>query len=64
MAKEPIAGLAFKKPRPSGPTIKISLAKMGSNATAPPKRTANKSREIAPKKTCSPNTKSIPDFMD
>ena len=44
---EPADAAARIKPKPSGPTFKISLAKTGSKATAPPKKTENKSRLIA-----------------
>ena len=35
-------------PRPAGPTWSTSFAKTGSSATAPPKRTAKRSSEMAP----------------
>lgn len=46
---EPISLAAFNMPKPSGPTFKISLAKTGTKATAPPNNTANKSSVSAPK---------------
>ena len=45
----PTAGAARNIPNPSDPTSKISCAKIGSKATAPPKRTAIISRLRAPK---------------
>ena len=45
---EPAKGAARMMPNPSGPTLKISLAKTGSMATAPPKSTANISSDNAP----------------
>ena len=47
--KAPIAGAALKTPNPSEPTFKISIAKIGNKATAPPKSTATISSVIAPK---------------
>ena len=41
-------GAARRIPRPFGPTERISEAKIGRRAVAPPKRTANKSRVIEP----------------
>ena len=46
----PIAGAARSAPRPVGPTNRISAAKIGRIATAPPNSTANRSRVIAPMK--------------
>ena len=56
MQIEPISDAAFKKPKPSGPTFKISLAKTGTIATAPPKRTANRSKDNAPNNSLVLNT--------
>ena len=44
----PISVAALSHPKPIGPTFNISLANTGTIATAPPKRTANKSNESAP----------------
>ena len=46
---EPISDAALRSPKPSAPTFKISLAKTGIMATAPPKRTANISKHNAPR---------------
>ena len=59
-ASAPMAGAARNKPRPQGPTIKISLANMGSKAVAPPNSTANKSSEMAPSKSLLCHTKCTP----
>ena len=48
---EPTAGAARRKPRPVGPTSRMSLANTGKSATAPPRSTAKRSSEIAPSKT-------------
>ena len=45
----PSAGAARIKPSPSAPTFKISCAKIGISATAPPKNTENMSRLNAPR---------------
>ncbi len=47
----PIAGAARSPPRPSGPTWRISWAKIGRIATAPPNSTARRSSTIAPTNT-------------
>ena len=47
----PIAGAALSRPRPQGPVCRMSRAKMGSKAVAPPSSTANRSREITPSTT-------------
>ena len=56
----PIAGQALKRPSPCGPTCRISEAKTGSIATAPPKSTANISSENAPRSSGVLKTKSNP----
>ncbi len=53
-ANDPTAGDARSNPRPVGPTSRMSFAKIGRRATAPPSRTAKRSREIAPSKTRRP----------
>ena len=58
----PIAGAARKIPKPSEPTFKISCAKMGNKATAPPNNTAIISNESAPKITLFWNTNLTPSF--
>ena len=50
-ASAPTAGALRSTPRPSGPVWRICFAKSGSSAIAPPKRTANRSSEIAPSMT-------------
>jgi hypothetical protein len=47
VSNPPMAGAALKIPKPSEPTCKISCAKMGNKATAPPNKTANISNERA-----------------
>ena len=47
----PIPTPALSQPRPTAPTPKRFSAIAGSKATAPPKSTATRSREIAPNKT-------------
>ena len=47
----PAGAEARRSPRPVGPTSRMSFAKIGSNATAPPRSTAKRSSEIAPKST-------------
>ena len=44
----PISEAAFNQPNPMGPTFNISTAYTGIMATAPPNKTANKSKERAP----------------
>ncbi len=46
----PTAGAARRAPRPCGPTCRISSAKIGRMATAPPNSTASRSSVIAPRK--------------
>ena len=58
----PTAGAALNSPNPSEPTFKMSCAKMGSNATAPPKRTAIISKLKAPKMAFVLNTNRTPSF--
>ena len=58
--KAPTAGAARNIPNPSDPTSKISCAKIGSNATAPPKRTATISKLKAPKIALVLNTNRTP----
>ena len=47
----PTAGALRNRPRPIGPTCRMSRANTGSSAVAPPSSTANRSSEIAPKTT-------------
>ena len=46
----PTAGAARRAPSPCGPTCRISSAKIGRMATAPPNSTASRSSVIAPRK--------------
>ena len=62
MQMAPISVAAFNHPNPIGPTAKISLAKTGTMATAPPKKTANKSRDKAPSTSLVLNTNRNPSF--
>ena len=59
---EPISAAAFSQPKPTGPAFKISRAKTGIIATAPPNNTANKSRERAPNTSLVEKTKRNPSF--
>ena len=43
----PRPGAARSQPRPAGPTCRMSFAKIGSSATAPPNNTANRSSVMA-----------------
>ena len=56
----PTAGAARSRPRPHGPTCRMSLANIGSSAVAPPSSTANRSSEIAPSITGWPRRKPMP----
>ena len=58
----PTAGAARNSPNPSEPTFKISCAKTGSKATAPPKRTAIMSKLKAPKIAFVLKTNRTPSF--
>ncbi len=51
MVRAPSDGAARSQPRPTGPTPRMSLAKIGSRATAPPRSTAKRSSVIAARKT-------------
>ena len=44
----PSAGALRSRPSPAGPTARMSRAKIGSSAVAPPNSTQNRSSEIAP----------------
>ncbi len=48
MVTAPAAGAARSIPNPTGPARRISCAKMGISATAPPSSITNKSSEMAP----------------
>ena len=56
----PSDGAALNKPSPSDPTFRISSAKTGSKATAPPNNTEKRSRESAFKITLFLNTNFTP----
>ena len=51
ISSAPAAGAARSRPRPQGPVCRMSLAKIGSSAVAPPSSTANRSSEMAPSST-------------
>ena len=51
MAIAPSAGAERNRPSPQGPTCRMSCATMGSSAVAPPKSTATRSSEMAPRMT-------------
>ena len=53
---------ALSHPNPIGPTFKISFAKTGIMATAPPNKTANKSSDKAPNTSFELKTKRKPSF--
>jgi len=42
----PAEGIVRSRPKPTGPTCRMSVANTGSMAMAPPKKTANRSRAI------------------
>ena len=44
----PIAGAALRRPKPVAPTLRMSVAKIGKSAMAPPNSTANRSSAIDP----------------
>ena len=48
MPSAPMAGAARSMPSPNGPADRMSEAKIGSSAVAPPSSTANRSNEIMP----------------
>ena len=58
--KAPIIWVALNAPKPVEPTLRISVAKIGSNAVAPPSSTAKRSSPIAPTKICRFKTNSRP----
>src|SRR6516225_8007691 len=58
--RAPTAGAARMMPSPQDPTWKMSLAKIGSNAVAPAKMTANMSSDIAPSTSGLWRTKLMP----
>ena len=62
--RAPSAGAARNTPSPHGPVCRISRAKIGSNAVAPPSNTANRSREMAPSTTGRVRMKWIPEKTD
>ena len=47
----PAAGAARRAPKPSGPDLKMSLAKIGNSAVGLPSTTANRSSRMAPSTT-------------
>jgi hypothetical protein len=49
MASAPIEGAEFRKPNPQAPVIRMSRAYMGRSAVAPPRSTAARSRDKAPR---------------
>ena len=55
-----MAGAARNQPRPDAPTCRMSVAKIGSSATAPPKNTASRSRLSALRISLSRQTKRSP----
>ena len=59
----PIDGAPLSKPSDSGPIWKILSTKIGNIATAPPNKTANKSRAIAPQIICREKTKRRPSII-
>ena len=48
ISSAPTAGAARSRPRPHGPVCRMSRAKIGSSAVAPPSSTANRSSEMTP----------------
>ncbi len=59
-ASAPTAGALRRTPSPTGPTWRISRAKTGASAIAPPKRTAKRSSAIAPSSIRVRNTNRTP----
>ena len=55
-----MAGAARSQPSPDAPTCRMSVAKIGSSATAPPKNTASRSRLSALRISLSRQTKRSP----
>ena len=55
-ASAPTDGAVRSTPRPTGPTWRMSVAKIGSRAIAPPKKTANRSSAIEPMSAGEPAT--------
>src|SRR5580700_8382457 len=49
IASAPAAGAERRNPSPQGPVWSRSRAKIGSSAVTPPSKTANRSREMAPR---------------
>ncbi|MNP48988.1 hypothetical protein D3C76_1431440 [compost metagenome] len=60
ISSAPTAGADRNRPSPQGPVNRMSLANTGSNAVAPPSRTANRSREMAPRMSGRLRMKRIP----
>ena len=60
MVIAPRPGAARSQPRPAGPTCRMSFAKIGSSATAPPNNTANRSSVIAARNNGLARTKRKP----
>ena len=48
-SRAPIEGAVRRTPRPAGPTCRMSTAKIGRSAIAPPKKTAKRSSAIEPR---------------
>jgi hypothetical protein len=60
MSAAPTAGELRRMPSPHGPVCRMSRAKMGRSAVAPPNSTAKRSSEMAPRMAFLANTKRTP----
>ena len=64
MVSAPIAGAERSRPSPHGPVSRMSRAKIGNSAVAPPRNTANMSSDSVPRMMRSPRTKRKPPSSD
>ena len=64
MVSAPIAGAERSSPSPHGPVSRMSRAKIGSSAVAPPSNTANMSSDSVPRMMRSCRTKRKPPSSD
>src|SRR4030088_1123801 len=62
-ASAPTEGIARSSPSPRGPARRMSVAKIGNSAVAPPSSTANRSSEIDPSGSFDRHTYSRPASM-
>ena len=64
MVSAPMAGAERNRPSPHGPVSRMSRAKIGSSAVAPPRNTANMSSDRVPRMMRSRRTKRKPPSSD